>query len=235
MPFHPDARRQLPTHGGELLLVRHGQSTANALGIAQGRADYPLSDRGREQAAITGRRLAALGGIGALYASPLGRAAQTAEAIGEAIGLGVIHVPSLVEVDVGAFSGKTWAELAAAHPEAIAAYEAAEAERPHPKNRELLPGWEPIDAVVDRIWRAVLELVAAHPGGRIAVVSHGAVINAFLTHLLDADARETPWRHQQRNCAVNHVLFGPAGPEARCLRDDAHLQAAATPAPEHTP
>ena len=41
----------------ELLLVRHGQSTANAKGIWQGQMEFPLSERGRVQAGLAGRGL----------------------------------------------------------------------------------------------------------------------------------------------------------------------------------
>jgi probable phosphoglycerate mutase len=35
---------------GELLVIRHGETSWNRDGIFRGRADVPLSERGREQA-----------------------------------------------------------------------------------------------------------------------------------------------------------------------------------------
>jgi len=143
-PAHADPRlaHPLPIDGSELILVRHGQSTANAQGIGQGRSDWPLSELGRLQAEATGRRLAQLGGIAAVYTSPLTRAAATAQAIAAPLGLAPVPDADLVEIDIGALSGKTWDQLKADQPDAMAAYEAAEAAGPHPRNRELIPGWE---------------------------------------------------------------------------------------------
>ena len=221
-----DAREAaLPLNGCELVLVRHGQSTANAQGIGQGRTDWPLSELGLRQAAATAARLEALRPVAAVYASPLSRAAQTAAPIAAAHGLAPVLVPELVEIDIGALSGRTWAELAALHPEALAAYEAAERQGPHPRNRELIPGWEPIHEIVARIWGAIRAIAARHAQERVIVVAHGGVLNGFLTHLLEGDARETPWGFHLANCAVSHVALRPAGPEPVCLRDVSHVRA----------
>jgi probable phosphoglycerate mutase len=229
MPADPRERFPMPQDGTELVLVRHGQSTANAQGIGQGRSDWPLSDLGRRQAEATGRRLARLGGIAAVYTSPLSRAAETAAAIGAALGLAPIPVPDLVEIDIGALSGKPWDALKTLHPEAMAAYEAAEAARPHPRNRELIPGWEPVAEVIARTWGAIQAIAVAHPGRRVVVVAHGGVLNAFLTHLLEGDAHETPWKHHLGNCAVSHVRLAAGRPEVVCLRDTGHVRGLATP------
>ncbi|MDB5100994.1 MAG: Phosphoglycerate mutase [Cyanobacteria bacterium RYN_339] len=215
----------MPLHGGELVLVRHGESTANAAGIGQGRAEFPLSDLGRRQAMRTADHLATLGPFDALYASPQQRAAETAGAIGDRLGLMPHLDADLVEIDIGVMSGSSWTELEASQPDVMARYRQAEAERPHPRNRELIPGWEPIPAVVTRVWRAVAAALGNHPGGRVIVVAHGGVINAFLTHLLAGDAREVLWQHPSPNCAVSRITLDPAGPVAVCLTDDAHLAA----------
>jgi broad specificity phosphatase PhoE len=217
----------LPLHGGELVLVRHGESTANALGIGQGRTEYPLSERGFEQARLTGAQLAILGPYDAIVSSPQQRAAQTAALIGEALDLRVSFDADLVEIDIGILSGKSWSELAVSNPVEMAAYEAAEARNKDPRNRELIPGWEPIQEVLERVWRAIAKAVE-NPGGRVIVVAHGGVINAFLTHLLDGDARDTPWRHSSRNCAISRIYLPTTGAVAACLMDDAHLQALAS-------
>lgn len=226
MKQYPLHHPTFPRHGGELILVRHGQSTANALGIAQGRADWPLSEKGRLQARLTGERLAAeLGRIDALYTSPLSRAAETAALIGQAFHMTPVAVDDLVEADVGALSGRTWEQLRELHPEAVSAYEAAEKERPHPTNRErFLPGWEPNAQVIDRVWKAIADLAERHPGQRVVVVAHGGVLNAFLTHLLEGDAHAIPWRYHSTNCAVSRIRLDTDGPHVACVVDASHLR-----------
>ena len=70
-----------------VLLVRHGQSTWNAESRWQGRADPPLSELGRHQAAAAAERVSAMGTIGSLWTSDLIRARETAAAIGERLEL----------------------------------------------------------------------------------------------------------------------------------------------------
>ena len=67
-----------------LILVRHGETAANAGGIYQGWLDMPLNETGERQAAAVAGALAARRDLRpvALYASPLDRAWRTAGAIG---------------------------------------------------------------------------------------------------------------------------------------------------------
>ena len=87
-----------------LLLVRHGETDWNAEGRLQGHTDRPLSDYGRRQA----RRLAEeLEGeeLEAIYSSDLARAHETAEIVGERLGLPVALEPDLREKDWGTWEG----------------------------------------------------------------------------------------------------------------------------------
>jgi probable phosphoglycerate mutase len=63
-----------------LYLVRHGETESNRAGLALGRADVPLNEKGLWQAARVGEALAQEP-IAAVYTSPLTRARQTAEPI----------------------------------------------------------------------------------------------------------------------------------------------------------
>ncbi len=58
-----------------LLLVRHGETESNRLGLALGRADVPLNDRGRWQAQRLGSALVNAP-LAAVYSSPLSRARE---------------------------------------------------------------------------------------------------------------------------------------------------------------
>ena len=72
-----------------LILVRHGRTAWNREERFRGRADVPLDAVGLAQAEATGKRVATQWQPQALYASPLSRAIQTAEAIGRASGVPV--------------------------------------------------------------------------------------------------------------------------------------------------
>lgn len=160
-------------HGAtELLLIRH----AEAEGIAAGEAlepkdiDLPLTPRGRAQAAALSARLKQRN-VAAIYASPLRRTRETAEALAQATGLAIIEDPRLREVEiagVGPVAMHDLAEIAIANG-----------------GWSHLPGTEPSHEVRSRMDEALDAIVAAHPGARVAVVSHAGAINAYLASLLE--------------------------------------------------
>ena len=67
----------------ELILVRHGEAEHIVKGLVGGGSDYPLTNKGRKQAALTGKRLEELYGtrIEGIYSSDLKRASESATII----------------------------------------------------------------------------------------------------------------------------------------------------------
>src|SRR5262245_55843343 len=84
--------------------LRHGQTDWNRAGKCQGRRDVPLSMQGEAEAHAAGPHLKGLG-INAICTSPLQRARNTAQIVGRALGLPVVDVPGLEEMDVGPYEG----------------------------------------------------------------------------------------------------------------------------------
>jgi broad specificity phosphatase PhoE len=101
----------------DILLVRHGESEGNAQERMQGRSDFPLTARGREQAQKLSAWLEAHGvGWERLYASPLRRAWATAEILAGDRG-GTPHAePDLREVFAGELEGLTFEDIARRFP-----------------------------------------------------------------------------------------------------------------------
>ena len=109
-----------------LFAMRHGQTRWNAEGRFQGRSDHPLTVEGRRQAARNGRKLKAhLEHLGlepsriAAYASPLGRARETIEAVVVEMGIpeGRVNVDvRLAEASFGRWEGMTTLEVKASFP-----------------------------------------------------------------------------------------------------------------------
>lgn len=99
----------------DIYLLRHGETVWNAQGRLQGRLDSPLTDKGRQQALAIGRLLAdMLKGRKAvpLYASPLGRARQTAEIVMRFRQYEpAIYDPSLQEISCGRWEGLSREEI----------------------------------------------------------------------------------------------------------------------------
>jgi broad specificity phosphatase PhoE len=152
----------------ELLLLRHAESTWNALGLWQGQGDPPLSDAGRRQAEAAAERVRRLAPDLAV-ASDLQRAQETARIVwGRA---GVRIDPRWREWDVGAWSGLPREEIRARWPDLYSAVRSGEGE-------VTPPGGESRSAFSARVRAAVDELVERHPGKRVLVVTHrGAILS----------------------------------------------------------
>lgn len=99
-----------------LVVVRHGETSANTDGIWHGSTDTALTPRGRAQAERVAARLAReCADAVAVYASDLRRARDTADPIARALGLEVITWHGLREFDLGSWEGKTYRELLTEH------------------------------------------------------------------------------------------------------------------------
>lgn len=108
-----------------ILLARHGETADNvAPQRIQGWRDVPLNDRGREQARRLAGRAAELagGGVAALWTSHLARARETAEIVGDALGLEPRVDERLAESRRGAWEGRSVAEIEAVDPGGWAAW-----------------------------------------------------------------------------------------------------------------
>lgn len=100
-----------------LVLWRHGRTEWNAAGRFQGQLDPPLDDVGRRQARQAAAHLAGPLPEGTLVvSSDLGRAAETAVALTDVLGVPLRIDPRLREVGMGSWEGLTREEVAERHP-----------------------------------------------------------------------------------------------------------------------
>jgi broad specificity phosphatase PhoE len=202
----------------ELLLVRHGQSTANAEGIWQGQMEFPLSERGRAQASLAGLGLSGEQFEG-LYSSPLSRAFETAEIIRDRTGFAgeVVPVDGLSERYGGILQGHTWAEQEQRNPELAKKFLAIPEEE-----RWALVGAETDEEVIARFEDALSSIRVLHPGGaRIVVVSHGGVMRAFLRKLFGPQV--LPGAQRAANASITRLQWDELGPRPLEVASTAHL------------
>ncbi|MGW1738977.1 bifunctional RNase H/acid phosphatase [Nocardia sp. NPDC001965] len=155
-----------------LLLLRHGQTELSVQRRYSGRGNPPLTAVGREQATRAAKMLAAKGDISAIVTSPLGRARETAEAAGTALGIEVRVVDGLTETDFGEWEGLTFREAAERDPDLHARW-LGDPSLP-------APGGESFDAVRERVEAVRRDLVTRYPGANIVVVSHVTPIKTLL-------------------------------------------------------
>ena len=158
-----------------LHLVRHG---------AHGRLDRVLCGRmagvglSEEGAAQASRAAGLLAGVQAVYASPLQRTRETAEALARALHAPLREDADLQEIDSGAWTGMSFDQL---HGDP--AWERWNTRRS--LNRP--PGGESLGEAQMRAARAIERIAAAHPEGAVAVVSHSDVIKSLLCLWLGID------------------------------------------------
>ena len=199
-----------------LYLIRHGESLWNAQDRIQGHGDSPLSDAGKEQAVRLARHLASAS-LGALYTSRLLRARQTAEIIGQAIRVPVTVRPDLHEIGLGAWEGKTPAEVNAHFENGFEAW------RRQPTSVHI-PDAEPIADFRGRAVTAIDAVVRQAQTESAAIVTHGGVIISYLAHVLGADFDFLLRRLQISNTGVTILeALDDEHPSVLAVNDLQHL------------
>ncbi len=199
-----------------LYLVRHAQAMGNAEGRFQGRTDSSLTGLGRQQAAALARRFHDVR-LDAVYASPLVRALQTAEAVAAGQGLAPVPEPELIEIDGGGMEDKTFAELLESYPGVFLTFDT------EPYLFEGIGGGESMRSVYERMIRAIDAIFARHTGQTVLAVSHGCAIRAYLCHALGYPPErmgEVGWGH---NTGVTLITEEDGARAVRFTNDFTHL------------
>jgi broad specificity phosphatase PhoE len=197
-----------------LLLIRHGETEWNRDGRIQGHLDVVLSEQGRGQAGKLARRLAPEP-LTAVYASTLARASETAAILAQPHGLTVSTRADLREGCFGAWQGLTMAEV---RQRFEANYAAVRQDPIHGRPED----GETCFEMAGRAYRVVEEVAAAHPGGTVAVVTHGGTLKTIISQVLGLDLRYR-WRFTVDNCSLTIVAWREGGPVLLTLNDSAHL------------
>jgi broad specificity phosphatase PhoE len=147
-------------------LARHGETDANAEGRVQGSLDPPLNERGREQARALASEAAGLG-LRALYTSHLLRARETADIVGEAVGLDPVVDERFAESRRGEWEGRLIAEIKADDPDGWAGSLAVEPSFRFPGGESLEEHGARVEAALTDVSRGPLPALVICHGGTI--------------------------------------------------------------------
>jgi len=159
-----------------LWLIRHAEVERRYQGIFGGQIDMDLSPRGHEQAAALAAYLHHHR-FEALYASPMKRVQQTlAPARLNGIPTPTI-LPGLKEVDFGEWTGLSWDQVQEKFGVGATSWLTQ-------LEAGTIAGAESAAALQARLEPCLRQILAGHPGQRVAVVCHGGVIRMLLAMLL---------------------------------------------------
>lgn len=207
-------------HGGdnhcmtELILIRHGETEWNRELRFQGHVDVGLNATGLEQA----RRLAQrLSGEPAhrIYASDLLRAQQTAQPLGQVLGLATLSDAALREQSFGQVDGMRVDDIKAQHPQAWEGWLRFEEDY-------CMPEGETTRQFHARVMGAVGRLAAAHPHETVVVVTHGGVLD-MIFRTARSLGLNGPRQSDIPNAGVNRVRLRGDAIDILAWADVAHL------------
>ena len=193
-----------------IVFARHGQTAPNRDGLVLGRADPELTEEGHRQAELLA---GALRGepVAALLTSPLLRARQTAEPIGEACGVPVEVDDRLIEIDWGAWEGRATGSLARSDVDRWKAEDGT------------APEGESLDSLSLRVESFCREQLDRD--GLVVAVSHVSPIKAAAAWAMGVDGT-VAWRMFLGLASITRVGQGKASPVLLSFNETGHLHEA---------
>lgn len=159
-----------------LVLARHGETSWNRERRNQGQNPTELNDQGIRQARNAAQALRLIP-VQALYSSPLRRAMQTSEIIGQALSLPVIPREGLMEMDLGRLDGLTNDETRQRFRGILDRW------RKDPSSVQM-PGGESLQQVQERACQTLESIRCKSPDGYVVAVTHNFVIGVIVLRVL---------------------------------------------------
>lgn len=163
--------------GTLIILVRHGECEGNIKRMFRGRADFPLNEKGLIQAQDLARELKNFP-VKYIYSSPLVRARQTAEAIGEQCGAEVKIEEGFNNIELGSWEGRFMKKIAQEYPKEWELWV-------HNPEKLKVEDMETLYDVQKRAKACLDSLVSQHNGEVLVVVSHRAVLKPLIAACLN--------------------------------------------------
>jgi broad specificity phosphatase PhoE len=204
----------------EVILVRHAQQDANFEGLVGDTFDPPLTEHGRMQAKLVGEALSTKK-VDAIFASPMKRAMETAQAVASHHKhLELTVVQDLQEVGVfrdvppdKTVEGFIGRELLLGVRQRML----------DERSWDVYPYSEPSYEFRKRSINAIEAAIAHNSGERIVIVCHGGVINSYIGHII-----KSPYDmfFRPAHTSVNIVVAGEGRRIVRLLNDTHHLTTA---------
>lgn len=196
-----------------VLLIRHGENEWTESHKLAGRTPgVHLNEYGREQVKALGKRLAGAK-LNAIYASPLERTVETAQAIvAHHQTLNIETRPGLLEVDYGKWTGREIKELSKKKSWPVIQF--------YPTGAGF-PGGETMHQMQARMVQEVNCLVSKHAEEIIVIVGHADLIKGAVAHYLGVHF-DLFQRIVISTASITTIGFSPMGPRVISVNDTNH-------------
>lgn len=181
----------------KFILVRHGQTVANENRIFSGWTDYPLTERGKKQCKLLSESLKQYDHVERIYSSPLLRAKTTAKYIAKGMGKGIVIREELKEINFGLFEQKTSQEIISEFSEEWESWNEDFVNFKLPDGENLLDLKGRVIPFIEKLLEDDKDAI---------IVSHGAVIQTVITHLLGLDLKQI-WHFQCKNGSYTEIEY----------------------------
>jgi broad specificity phosphatase PhoE len=183
----------------KLYLVRHGENLANLLvQLSYRKIDHPLTERGRLQAAQTADYFRDKT-IHEVFASPLKRAVETAQAIAAPHGLAVAIRENFRELNTGDLEDDAGSEAS------WRVYHQVNRDWIDGKPESRFPGGEDYFMARDRMRKGVEEILDGKAGRAVVIVSHIGLMTAAIRDLCPRVDLDEILRKETQNCAITEI------------------------------
>lgn len=198
-----------------LYIVRHGQTNWNILGKTQGHGNSDLTFQGIEQAKDLSESMLNHN-IDYIYSSDLGRAIQTANIVGEKLGIDVTTTPDLREMGFGEWEGLLIDQIKNDYADIYKTW------RNEPHNVDI-PGGETLHLIKERTDKFISELNSKYDNKHIVLVTHSVTARVMLLSFLGSGV-ENIYKIKQDNTALNIVECRDYGPIVIKMNDTTHIK-----------
>lgn len=199
-----------------LLLVRHGESTANLNNVFAGHYDPQLTELGHRQAECTGRFVLGNYKVSAIYSSDLHRAFDTAQHFADIAGLAVIPEPRLREIYAGEWEEMSFSEVEQTYAEDWNRW------RVDPANA-VCTGGESVRQLADRVFAAVQEIAKNHEKQTVLVATHATPIKVAMWKILGSEPETIKNLSWVSNASVTELIWEEDHFTIGKVSQDAHL------------
>lgn len=196
-----------------IIMVRHGQSLANAENKFAGHSDFDLTELGRRQAELAARYLVEREKVDVIYSSDLSRAHNTAVPFSRLYGLPINDTTALREMYAGSWEGQTITDLVDRYPRDMKTW------RDDFSNARCTDG-ESVAELYARMIPAVSEIAKRHVGQTVLMTTHATPVRAIECYSRGWGAEKMSDVPFVRNSAISVFEYDESDGSIRAVRTD---------------